>query len=147
MMFQYFVKVVPTVYMKLDGQVSLQELRWQRPSRCQALASLQWGVKHCSYSHALGDKPRLRERRQCAHQGPGVRFERTCSGCIHLFLQCPLSASLYPMACLGWGLSFLCPLLPFLPWPVEQHLGRRVECMGLSLQSQAQPCQVLMVRP
>lgn len=27
MMFQYFVKVVPTVYMKVDGEVSLRELR------------------------------------------------------------------------------------------------------------------------
>lgn len=31
MMFQYFVKVVPTVYMKVDGEVSLQELRYQSP--------------------------------------------------------------------------------------------------------------------
>lgn len=32
MMFQYFVKVVPTVYMKVDGEVSLQELRCQSSS-------------------------------------------------------------------------------------------------------------------
>lgn len=41
MMFQYFVKVVPTVYMKLDGEVSLWELRKQSPSWCHALESLQ----------------------------------------------------------------------------------------------------------
>lgn len=39
MMFQYFVKVVPTVYMKVDGEVSLQELSCQSPSWCQALES------------------------------------------------------------------------------------------------------------
>lgn len=43
MMFQYFVKVVPTVYMKLDGQVSVQELREQRPAQSQALEPLQPG--------------------------------------------------------------------------------------------------------
>lgn len=45
MMFQYFVKVVPTVYMKLDGEVSLRELRYQSPSRYQALESLQPGKR------------------------------------------------------------------------------------------------------
>lgn len=43
MMFQYFVKVVPTVYMKLDGEVSPRELSKQSPSWCQALESLQPG--------------------------------------------------------------------------------------------------------
>lgn len=64
MMFQYFVKVVPTVYMKLDGEVSLRELRYQSPSRCQALESLSsWEAKCCSYSLVIGDKLRVREGR------------------------------------------------------------------------------------
>lgn len=47
MMFQYFVKVVPTVYMKVDGEVSLQELGYPNPSWCQTLESCQpgkWGA-------------------------------------------------------------------------------------------------------
>lgn len=43
MMFQYFVKVVPTVYMKVDGEVSLRGPRPQGTLWCQARAFLQPG--------------------------------------------------------------------------------------------------------
>lgn len=43
MMFQYFVKVVPTVYMKVDGEVSPRGPRLQGTLWCQAREFLQPG--------------------------------------------------------------------------------------------------------
>lgn len=57
MMFQYFVKVVPTVYMKVDGEVSQgAPYSLESPACCQALVFLHfipsaWGVKTASSSH------------------------------------------------------------------------------------------------
>lgn len=47
MMFQYFVKVVPTVYMKLDGEVSHGGSGARDPL----------GVKHLSPSNLGGEVP------------------------------------------------------------------------------------------
>lgn len=43
MMFQYFVKVVPTVYMKLDGEVSLRSPESRVPLGAQHLSPFNPG--------------------------------------------------------------------------------------------------------
>ena len=43
MMFQYFVKVVPTVYMKLDGEVSLRDSGARDPLSVKHLSPFNLG--------------------------------------------------------------------------------------------------------
>lgn len=90
MMFQYFVKVVPTVYMKLDGEVSLQEFAHQSPSWCQALESLRLALIPIWYTTSQGSD-RVGDLLSLPWAGPGLLDFKapalsTCSNCVHPFL-------------------------------------------------------------
>lgn len=60
MMFQYFVKVVPTVYMKVDGEVSPRGPDFRAPPGAKPENSFTLGSEVLFLPHMMGDRLRLR---------------------------------------------------------------------------------------